>query len=72
MQFELYPLVVSLPHRDGYKDNTGDVLNTQNMYFLRFIGDKPPKDPARILSTLMDTVPCKEVRGAGRRRNNSS
>ena len=29
--------------RDGYKDNTGDVQSTQNMYLFRFIGDKTPE-----------------------------
>ena len=29
--------------RDGYKDHTGDVPNTQNMYLFRFIGHKTPE-----------------------------
>ena len=40
--------------------------------FLGSSGINPHNDLARILPTLMDTVPCKEARGAGRRCCNSS
>ena len=35
----------------------------RNMYLFGFIEDKTHIDPTRILSTLIDTVPCKEARG---------